>query len=258
MVARLPYSDRIAFCQNPTAKQLLGWMTEKQSNLSVSADLIKAEQVLKLAEQVGPEICVFKTHIDIIEDFSHDFIDALQALAREYQFLIFEDRKFADIGHTVQLQYTQGIYRIAQWAAITNAHPLPGPGVVEGLKAGAQNTANALLLLAEMSAKDNLIDASYTQKTLAMAENYPDFVMGFVSQHRLNDNPAWIYFTPGIHLSQQGDALGQQYTSPESAFQRGTDVMIVGRGIYAAPDPAATASHYRKTGWQAYLGCLKE
>ena len=43
-------------------------------------------------------------------------------------------RKFADIGHTVSLQYSKGTYHISDWTHVINAHALPGPGIINGLK----------------------------------------------------------------------------------------------------------------------------
>lgn len=43
---------------------------------------------------------VAQTHIDIVSDFDLDLVEKLQALAEKHDFLIWEDRKFADIGQS--------------------------------------------------------------------------------------------------------------------------------------------------------------
>lgn len=48
----------------------------------------------KLLDAVGPYICIAKTHVDIISDFSQSFIKQLTELAKKHSFLLFEDRLF--------------------------------------------------------------------------------------------------------------------------------------------------------------------
>ena len=256
---RLPYGERAALAVNPTAQALLSLIETKQTNLALSADLTGCDDLLQLADQMGPEICVLKTHVDILTDFSMDFVTALIALAQKHQFMIFEDRKFADIGHTVQHQYADGIYHIADWSPITNAHVVPGPGIIEGLKEVGLAKGNGLLLIAEMSSKGNLVAGSYRDAAVAMALEHPDFVMGFIAQHCLVDEPGFITMTPGVQLQKGSDNLGQQYNTPEYVLNEcGSDVIIVGRGIYAASDPLAAAQAYRAASWQAISNSLRK
>ncbi len=254
----LSYQDRVELATHPLAKQLLNLMTAKKSNLAVAADVTRKEELLALADQCGPEICVFKTHIDILEDFDDDLIEQLKILANKHQFMIFEDRKFADIGHTVQLQYQAGVYHIANWADIVNAHSLPGPGIVEGLKKIGSPLNRGLLLLAEMSSSGNLIDNAYRQATLAMAKQHQDFVIGFISQHKLSKDDNFIYLTPGVGLAEEAEKLGQNYLHPTQVIvENGSDIIIVGRGIYRDKSPQLAAQRFRELGWQAYEQRLK-
>ena len=77
---------------------LLRLIAVKKTNLCVSADVTSTSELLALAEEVGDSICLLKTHADIIQDFGSRTMQALTYLARKKGFLIFEDRKFGDIG----------------------------------------------------------------------------------------------------------------------------------------------------------------
>lgn len=248
----MSYAQRAALCTNPSSKKLLSLMDLKKTNLCVAADVTTKQALLQLADAVGPYICLLKTHIDIITDFDWDLIVQLQACAQKHNFLIFEDRKFADIGNTVQMQYRDGIYKIASWADMVNAHLVPGPGIIDGLQRIGLPLGRGLILLAQMSSKGSFATGDYTKQNVKAAEQYTDFVIGFIAREQVSEDPRMIHFTPGVQFDTKGDSLGQQYITPEYAIAHGTDVIIVGRGIYQAADPAAMAMQYRDAGWEAY------
>lgn len=241
----LSFLERAELCLNPTAKKLFSILHHKNTRLALAADTTSAEELISFAELLGDQISVLKTHIDILTDFTPGVTAKLQELAEKHQFILFEDRKFADIGHTVQQQYLAGIYKIAEWSPITNAHILPGPGIIEGLRTVGLPRGNGLLLLAEMSSKGSLASGEYTQKAVEMAHRYSDFVIGFICQQKLTDRSEFVHMTPGVHLSAEGDPLGQHYLSPrEAIYEKGSDIIIVGRGITGHDDPKAAANSY--------------
>ncbi|GAB5359826.1 hypothetical protein AAMO2058_000575600 [Amorphochlora amoebiformis] len=254
----LTYAVRSKKCKNPAARKLLRIMSEKKTNLCFSADITDKKRLLEVVDAVGPHICMLKTHIDTLEGFDMDVAKKLRELADKHNFIIFEDRKYADIGNTVVLQYSKGIYRPVEWADIVNAHPLPGSGIVDGLKKNGGPAGRGLVLIAEMSSKGNLATGAYTEASVKMAEDYPDFVMGFISMRKLTANPGIIHMTPGVKLVKGTDNMGQQYKTPHLVLaEKLSDVIIVGRGIYQSEAPGASAKQYRDAGWAAYEKSLK-
>ena len=172
------------------------------------------------------------------------------------------------IGNTVALQYSSGVHKIASWAHLTNAHAVPGPSIVKGLSSVGLPLGRGLLLLAEMSTKGSLAVGEYTEQAVRMARQHRDFVIGFIAQRRMDgvgalpnedvSNEDFLIFTPGIALESKGDGMGQQYRTPrEAVLKSGSDVIIVGRGIYgsdlkAVDTISARAEQYMSEGWAAY------
>lgn len=251
----LPFTARADQATNPVAAKLLKVMVSKQSNLCVAADVTSASSLIALAESVGPYVCLFKTHIDIVEDFSPQLIQNLLAAAQKHNFLLMEDRKFADIGHTVSLQYSQGIHKISSWADLVTVHPIPGEGVITGLKSAVTNLHRGCFLIVEMSSAGNLASPNYVASSMEICMKHPDFVAGIVCQTSGTvENPGLLQLTPGVSLDCQNDGhLGQQYNSPEDiVLFQGADIAVVGRGITQATDPVQAAQEYRAKLWAAY------
>lgn len=247
---RLSYEQKLEITKHPTAQKLLQIAVDKKSNLIVSADVMTTSELLNLAEKVGPQIVALKTHIDIIKDFDHNkTILPLVDLARKHNFLLMEDRKFADIGSTQELQFSKGIYQISKWADMVTSHLIAGKKSLECFK-----NVGVIAILG-MSCEGTLTDAHYQEEGLKIVENQYN-IMGCVAQRKISKE--MLLFTPGISLEQAGDDKGQQYNMPDYVFLNlHTDFIIVGRGVYQAEDAEKASKNYREIGWEAYEKSLK-
>nr|AHY22502.1 orothidine 5'-phosphate decarboxylase [Lecanicillium sp. HF627] len=131
------FASRAETATHPLTKYLFKLMDLKASNLCLSADVATARELLYFADKIGPYIVVLKTHYDMVSgwDFHPETGTGakLASLARRHGFLIFEDRKFGDIGNTVELQYVSGSARIIDWAHIVNVNMVPGKASVTSL-----------------------------------------------------------------------------------------------------------------------------
>lgn len=256
---KLTYESRLELTKSPIAKKLLEIIVSKKTNLCLAADTNKSDDILNAATAAGPYICVLKTHVDIIDDFSDEFVRKLQTIATTHNFLIMEDRKFADIGNTVSLQYSSGIFRISDWAHLVTVHSLSGPSILQGLKNALKGTTaeRGVFMLAELSSAGSLITQSYTESTMKLVASTPDidFVAGIVCQTKgVVQDPGLLQLTPGCKIDTTTDGLGQQYNTPDFVIkEKGADIAVVGRGILNAKDIRAAAELYRDQLWTAYL-----
>ncbi|GAB0155459.1 hypothetical protein CHRYSEOSP005_07200 [Chryseobacterium sp. Alg-005] len=248
---RCSYEQKLKSAQHSVSKKLLEMALAKQSNLIASADVTTTQELLELAEKVGPHIIALKTHIDIISDFDYEkTIVPLKALASKHQFLLMEDRKFADIGNTQELQFTSGIFKITDWADFVTSQVIGG---FESLDCFSNVGVVAII---GMSSKGTLTTNAYREEALKVALSHPN-VIGGVSQHPLPDEI--LLFTPGVNLADSGDGKGQQYNTPEHVFKNlHTDFIIVGRGIYKAANAEEAAITYKNEGWKAYVNSLEK
>lgn len=246
---RKTYEEKRDGTEHHVSKKLLDIAIAKKSNLIASADVLTTEELLKLAEKVGPNIVALKTHIDIITDFDYEkTIVPLLALAKKHDFLLMEDRKFADIGNTQELQYSYGIYRISSWADLVTSQVIGGYAAMEYF------LNSGIIAILSMSSKGTLTDKNYREEAEKIAIEHPN-IIGGVSQNEISEN--LLLFTPGVNLATEGDGKGQQYQTPEIVFKNlHSDFIIVGRGIYKAENAEKASLEYKIAGWNAYLASL--
>lgn len=270
---------------HPCIQKLFKIAKEKQSNLIVSIDDPDPLKVLDIINKVGQQVVCVKLHYDILQfDVRNlescrknwdSFLNELLYLKKKFNFLVFEDRKFMDIGNTVYLQYSRVQEMYMGSIDFTNACMTSGPDIVSSMRTyhtskNEVTPGTCLLLLAQMSSRGSTFAAENIQmcKNAANSTNGKDFVGGYICQSKhqieevyasLDSRQDLVYFTPGVHLEVSKDIKGQCYRTVSEAIEKdGCDFIIVGRGIINASDVSETAKLYRKEGWNSFLNKISK
>ena len=261
----------IEYFYNPKSNYVYNLAIEKKSNIILACDLEKCDDIIKLINLVGNNILGIKLHINIIQDFTHNFIEQLKSLKKLYNLIIIEDGKFADIGSIV-IKQLDGFYKINEWADFITVHSITGKGIIESINQEYPNLG--VILISELSSKNNLITQTqdYTKKTIEMTKDneIKNKVAGFISQEetfKYINKFETLTFSPGINLSNSSDNLDQTYKNPlifnlDKRTPRIGMFWIVGRGIYKnnnnnnnnnnEEDIFKSSLEYKKAGWDYF------
>ena len=256
------WGERWSSATLPIAKRYMTVATEKQSLVCLAADRRTMAGLFELINEVGPFIAALKTHVDLIEDWSASEWADFCALARHHNLLIFEDRKFADIGKISRSQMA-GVYNISAWSDIVTAHLISGPDVVDGLQTAWRevNREGGVLLLAQMSSRGNLLNGDYTNTVVKLGAVH-EGVLGFIgngskpgelAKLRQKVGQQKMIWTPGVNHEVGDGEMGQRYGDPYDAVIAGSDCIIVGSGIHGAEHPKTAAQSYAQVSWNALL-----
>ena len=250
-------------CDNPMVRRYMEVACRKQSLVILAADLRSMAGLNDLIDQVGPHIAALKTHVDLVDDWTAAGWSALCTKAESHDLLIFEDRKFADIGPISRGQMA-GVYDIRSWANVVTAHGISGPDIVEGLCAGWGDVGRqgGVLLLAQMSSRGNLLGLDGYTDAMVQAGITNKGVFGFIgngsrpaelAELRQKVGDKKLIWTPGVNLAVGDGEMGQRYGNPRDAIVAGSDGIIVGSGIYKDSVPGDVAKAYADISWSALL-----
>lgn len=236
----------------PLENEIFARCIQKKTALIVACDLNYAKDVLSLIDRIGPHVLGVKLHINILCDFTPEFIHELLELKQRHGLFIIEDGKYADIGAIVAQQLS-GLYKVGEWADIITAHAITGDGLAFAVEKDFPKLG--ILLISELSSTNNLITEEYTKRVVRMAQDHAN-VIGFISQHATlkHIGSDRLTFSPGINLNPEicGDGRDQTYGNGRNSGM----FWIVGRAIYDHDTADAVLSacrRYSLHSWQHFL-----
>jgi orotidine-5'-phosphate decarboxylase len=226
-------------------------MTSEIANpIIVALDVPSAAQAVELATEVAPHVGAFKIGLGLLHGPGPGTIDVLARLGRP----VFADAKLHDIPSQVERAAERLADHGARWvtAHISGGEPML-EAAVAGLSKGAGHAASGILGVSVLTS----LNAQRLQRVgiqrspgklvgkmakVAAAAGCEGIVCSPEELNVVNQSaPTLIKVTPGIRPVATDDDQARVAT-PAEAIDRGATMLVIGRPITMAEDPAAAAA----------------
>ncbi len=216
--------------------------------LIVALDVPDALSGLALAEKLGPSVSFYKIGLGMLTGGG---LALANELKQEHGKRIFLDMKFFDIGATV----TAAVRGIAQFE-LDFLTVQGDPHVVRAARDGAGASGLKILAVTVLTSLDradldeglirpgDLAEITLERAARALAAGADGVIASpqeAAAIRALPEAAGKLIVTPGVRPegAERGDQ--KRVASPAAALQAGADHIVVGRPIWAAPDPRAAA-----------------
>jgi orotidine-5'-phosphate decarboxylase len=220
-----------------------------ENPIFVALDTQDLSRARELARTVGPHVGGFKIGLEFISAFGPEGVRAIVALGRP----VFADVKFHDIPNTVA-----GASKAlaALGASLFNIHASGGEAMMRAAveAVSGANPRPKIIGVTVLTSMDNSVLETVGQQTpaaeqvvrlarLAKGSGLDGVVCSpqEIAMVRAACGPEFLIVTPGIRPAGADLADQRRVLTPEDALRAGADILVIGRPITGAADPAQAA-----------------
>lgn len=241
-------------------------MMNNEGGVILALDVPGKEEMLRLLDRIQAPGCYVKVGMELYYQEGADVVRAL----KENGYRVFLDLKLHDIPNTVH-RAMRGLARLG--ADMINVHAAGGKemmrAAIEGLSEGAAGKRPICLAVTQLtSTSQEMLESELLiqQSMLTVIESYASLAAdagmdGVVCSAweaeaiKARTRADFLAVTPGIRLAADDAGDQRRVATPGRAKALGSDYIVVGRSITAAPDPAAAyhqvVEEWGKSEWTA-------
>ncbi len=218
------------------------------SPIAVALDAPDLDAAFDLAVAAGPSVSTFKVGLELYVRYGPEAVARIRSAAPERA--LFLDLKLHDIPNTVA-----GAARSVAHLApdILTVHASGGEAMIRAATDALPETRIAAVTVLTSMSTDDLeavglagppLDAVRRLAVLAVSSGARALVCSpqEVAAVRAEVGPDVLLITPGVRPAGADVGDQQRIATPERALADGADLLVIGRPITAAADPAAAAA----------------